>query len=226
MQRICKYCNAVYSGDPGSTACPDCVKKLRATSMGARVCTDCGAAFIGGPSAKYCPSCRRIRKLETDRRHKRNGAKRPLGSTDLCQVCNQPYTVTGGLQKYCPNCAEAAIREKDRQQSRKWNAANTTPESRREERQAHTAELVCSVCGRSFRPHSAAITCSAACAKALEKRRSAEWEREHNAQRATYHNQRRKAAEAAMTPEEYKAYRDKINARARENYRKRKEKKQ
>lgn len=226
MQRICKYCGITYTGDPGSTACPDCAAKIRSTSLRDRVCIDCSAVFLGGPSAKYCPPCRRQRKLEADRRHKRNGTQRQLGSIDHCAVCNQPYNVAGSNQRYCPDCAAAAIRENDRRMSRLWASEHATPDTRRIERQVQTAEIKCVICGKYFRPDSAATTCSAACAKELKHRTNTAWEHTHRAERNTMRNRRRKDAEAAMSPEEYQAYRDKINARARENYRKRKEKKQ
>lgn len=222
MQRICKYCGCIYAGKPGSSACPDCVKNLRSTSLSVRVCKECGISFIGGPAAKYCPICRQQRKAIANRQCKRNGSKRPLGSIDLCEVCRQPYTVTGPRQKYCPDCADAAIRDNDRQKSREWNAANTTPGGRRQLRQAHAAEISCAVCGKPFVPHDTSITCSPACSVELHKQRTAAWEREHRSERNRYHYTRIKAAESAMSPEDYQAHRAKINARARENYRKRK----
>lgn len=30
MKKICKYCGATYDGDPGSSACPDCVAARKA----------------------------------------------------------------------------------------------------------------------------------------------------------------------------------------------------
>lgn len=119
MKKICKYCGAGYDGDPGSSACPDCVRKQRQTSIRQRICRQCGIEFPGGPRAWYCPECRR-----------RNQA----------------------------------------------------------------------------------LKCAA-------------WEKANREARNQYHLARIKAKEATMAPEEYKAYRDAINARARENYRKRKEKK-
>ena len=49
-------------------------------------------------------------------------------------------------------------------------------------------------------------------------------EKRNRESRNQYHRERIAAKVAAMTPEEYKAYRAAINARARENYQKRKEK--
>lgn len=195
MQRICKYCGAEYSGDPGSTACPACVAKLRSSTIRDRVCRSCGVTFPGGPRAWYCPDCRVVRRRESDRRHSqavKTGEARKIGSTDLCQICGQPYTVTGSLQKYCPDCAPDAIRAIDRQQSIAWQRANITPEQRWEERQAGSAQIPCAVCGTLFSPSDASLTCSKSCQAIYAKMRSAAWERAHRAQRNEYHKQLRK----------------------------------
>lgn len=186
MQRICKYCGAEYSGDPGSSACPACVTKIRSTTIRDCICRACGTTFQGGPRAWYCPICRAERRREADRRHKRTGTSRKLGSTDLCQICGQPYTVTGSLQKYCPSCAPEAVRAIDRQQSAAWQQANATPEQRRAERQAYTAPTICAVCGKPFVPDTVAHTCSPECQAAYAKIRAANWEREHRQQRTEY----------------------------------------
>lgn len=186
MQRICKYCEAEYSGAPGSTACPECVKKLRSTTIRDRICRTCGATFPGGPRAWYCPDCRAARKKEAERRHKRCGAVRKIGSADICTVCGKPYTVASGLQKYCPDCAPDAVMAIDRAQSRAWAAENLNPQQRREERQACTAPLLCAVCRKPFFPNDASLTCSKACQDIYARRRAAKWEKDHRAQRNQY----------------------------------------
>lgn len=225
MKKICKYCGAGYDGDPGSSACPDCVRKQRQTSIRQRICRQCGIEFPGGPRAWYCPECRRARKREASRRYKANGPARPLGSIDQCQVCGADYIVASGSQKYCPACAAEAVRKLDNAQSRRWNAENTTPEERQAVRRAATAQIPCAICGKLFTPKGKAKTCSPECKKALQKQTMAATEKRNRESRNQYHRERIAAKIAAMTPEEYKAYRDAINARARENYRKRKEKK-
>lgn len=224
VRRICKYCGLEYDGDPGGSACPACVAKIRSTSVRPRTCVDCGARFDGGPSALRCPVCRAERKRELDRRRRKQGTARPLGTTDLCQVCGQPYVVTGGLQKYCPACAETAIRDKDRAKSLQWNRDNTTPELRREERQKQTAALICVVCGKPFVPDSRSRTCSPECSSQLAKRNNAAWESRHRLERNAYRKAKTKSKESAMTPEEYRSYREEINAKARAAYARRKSK--
>lgn len=221
MKRICKYCGNTYEGDPGSSACPECVAKNKKTTIRERTCSVCGAKFMAGPSSKFCPSCLAIRKREQAERRKRTGTARPLGSTDKCLVCGQEYIVTGGKQKYCPECAEQAIRENDRKKSREWNAVNTTPEQRKATRKAASAEIPCAVCGKLFVPTDPSVTCSPECRKIYQKRSSAKYESENKEYRKEYQRNRIRKKEAAMSPEEYKAYRDRINARARENRKKR-----
>lgn len=226
MRRLCKYCGVEYDGDPGGSCCPACAAAQRQTSLRERICTACGIHFNGGPSARYCPDCRIERRRKRDREFKQRraaGNVRRLGSTSFCEVCGQPYTVTGGSQRYCPACAPEAIRAKDNAKSREWNAAHTTPEQRRAERQAASAPIPCAVCGRLFVPTDASLTCSTDCTTALRKQRHAQWEREHREVRNKDQRDRLAAKAKAMTPAEYAAYREKINARARENYKKRKE---
>lgn len=183
MKRICKYCGAGYDGDPGSTACPECVKRLRSSTIRERICRGCGGAFPGGPRAWYCPECRANRKRSADRRYKKSGPSRKLGSTDICQVCGKTYVVTSGLQRYCPECAPRAVREIDRQQSRAWAMEHLPPEQRRAERQVCTASLQCEVCGKSFPPKGRSKTCSAECRAVRIRQNAQAWECGHRDQR-------------------------------------------
>lgn len=221
MKRVCKYCGKAYEGDPGSSACPECVAKNNRTTIRQRVCSVCGATFMAGPSSKFCPDCLADRKREQAARRRRTGTARPLGSTDKCLACGQEYIVTGGRQKYCPGCSEQAIRENDRKKTREWNAANTTPEGRRLMRQAASAEIPCAVCGKMFVPSYTSVTCSPECRKIYQKSSCAKYESENRECRNEYKKNRIRKKEAAMTPEEYKEYREKINARAKENRKKR-----
>lgn len=222
MKRVCKYCGKTYEGDPGSSACPDCVAKNKKTTIRERTCTVCGATFMAGPSSKFCPSCLADRKREQAARRRKTGTARPLGSTDKCLACGQEYIVTGGRQKYCRECAEQAMRENDRKKSKEWNNANTTPEQRKAERKAASAEIPCVVCGKLFVPTDASITCSPECKKIHRKRACAKYESENREYRNEYQKNRIRKKEAAMSQEEYKEYREKINARAKENFIKRK----
>ena len=99
LKRICKYCGKTYEGDPGSSACPECVQKNNRTTIRQRVCSVCGATFMAGPSSKFCPACLAERKREQAARRRRTGTLRPIGSVDKCLSCGQEYIVTGGKQK-------------------------------------------------------------------------------------------------------------------------------
>lgn len=189
MKRICKYCGAGYDGDPGSTACPECVKKLRSSTIRDRICRACGATFPGGPRAWYCPTCRADRRREADRRYKHSGPSRKIGSTDICQICGNPYTVVSGLQKYCPDCAPDAVRTIDRAQSKAWAAEHLDPKQRREARQTCTAPLLCAVCGKPFLPDDASHTCSKACQSIYARQRASKWEKTHREHRNQYHRE-------------------------------------
>ena len=192
MKRICKYCGAEYDGDPNVSCCPSCAEQRRKTTLATRVCRQCGVSFPGGPRAWYCPDCRAERQREADRRVKRNGPRRKLGSTDYCVVCGKPYVVESGLQKYCPDCAEEAVREIDRAQSREWNRKNTTPEQRRKERQDGTAFIPCAVCGKLFQPDTRTVTCSPECREVFKKENAAAWEERRKEYRNQYRRNLRK----------------------------------
>lgn len=222
MKRICKYCGKEYDGDPGSSACPECAERVKKSVVRSRVCRQCGREFPGGPRAWYCPECRAERQRETSARCKRSGAQRPLGSMDKCAVCGKEYVVKSGLQKYCPECAHEAVRSIDRKQSIEWQQKNTTPEQRKAQRKAATAEIECVICGKMFTPSSSAITCSKECSKRLAQRNHASFEAKNHERRLQYQRERIKKKKTAMSPEEYQTYRDGINERARGDYQKRK----
>lgn len=224
MLRICRQCATQYEGAPGSTRCPDCVAKNKKSTVRDRICRTCGITFPGGPRAWYCPGCRAERTREANRRHQRNGPARLLGSTDICTVCGGPYTVTGSRQRYCPNCAPEAIAAVDREQGRRWNAENQPANQRRAQRHAGAATIPCKVCSKLFIPTGAALTCSPECSMELTRQNRSAYEQQNRKNRNQYHKDRLAARIEAMTPEERGAYRQKVNTKARENYRKRKEK--
>ena len=226
MLRICRKCGTEYEGDPGSSLCPSCVAADKKSTIRTRVCKQCGRKFPGGPRAWYCPECRAERKKEAGRRHRQKGTSRPIGSVDVCEICGKPYTVNSARQRYCPACAAEAVRAVDREQGRKWNRENVDVDARREQRHDATAELLCVICGKPYKPgNGTELTCSPECAAELRRRTSARWEKDHRADRTKYHAEREAAKLRAMTHEERRAYQDKLNARARENYARRKDKK-
>jgi predicted nucleic acid-binding Zn ribbon protein len=143
-----------------------------------------------------------------------------------CIVCGKTYIVCGSKQRYCPDCALEAIRRIDNAQSLAWEVEYAPPEKRKEIRHAAAVPITCVICGEQFIPTDGAKTCSQACSVALSRRRNKEFEASHREERRAYHNNRRKAKEAEMSPEEDAEYRAKINAKSRENYRKRQERKE
>jgi len=227
MLRICRKCRTEYHGDPGSTLCPCCVLEQRKTTIRTRICRTCEIEFPGGPRAWYCPSCRsdRKKKLGQEYRERRAvGKQRFIGSEDICCFCGKAYIVSSGNQRYCPDCAPQQWAEADRKQAREYYTAHGDPNKRNTQRKAHSAELLCSVCGKPYIPSNASKTCSATCSAELARRNKADWEKAHREER----NQKQKASKRAkldrMTPQEREAYREKINEAARINYHKAKHK--
>ena len=228
MKRICLKCGTEYEGRDDSTLCPKCAAESIKSVVRQRVCTVCGRSFKGGPNAIYCPDCRTDRRRERERIYRERqklGNTRKLGSTDICEVCGKEYIVTGGLQKYCTECSAEAIAAKDRIKSREWNRQNIDYDKQREDRQKATAPRKCVICGKEYIPDGGgSVTCSRECAAEHRKRQHSKWETEHREERNEYHKKQYHSKTSAMAPDELAEYREKINARARENYKKRKEK--
>lgn len=174
-RRACRKCGKEYQTDrPGTYLCPTCSEASRkAAPIRDRVCQECGVTFRGGPRAWYCPTCRTERRREADRRHKKNGATRPIGSTGRCERCGAEYTVNGSRQRYCKDCADIAVKEAIKPHKQKYNAANRErmAEYKRIMRQNRK---ICAVCGRVFDADTVTVTCSEACAKELQSLRQAE----------------------------------------------------
>ena len=221
MRRICRYCGQEFDGDPGSNACPRCVEERKHDVLRDRTCRACGKVFVGGPRAWFCPECRAERRRQHERearQRKKAGMSRLIGSQDICEKCGKPYTVNGGLQRFCRVCAPVAIHKKALELTKAWNAANTTPEDRRELRKAHAAQIACVICGKLFVPDTGTMTCSPECSSALAAKTKAQYQRDHSAEINAKAKKRRQAQSEAMTPEEYDRHREQINAAARANY--------
>lgn len=228
MTRKCLACGVTFEGKSGQTLCASCAAASRAGSVvRQRICRECGAAFDGGPRAWYCPRCRADRRREqraAARKRKAAGHTRKLGSRDICTVCGGEYTVSGSNQRYCPACAPAAVRAIDRQQTRQWAADNVDYQQRKQQRKDSTAERKCVICGAMFTPKNKAVTCSADCSAALAKLNTAAAEKRNRAERNARRRALYAAKKASMTPEEFAEYREQVNRKWMENYRKRTEK--
>lgn len=227
MLRLCRYCGERFEAYPEANACPACVERRKHDVMRDRKCRTCNATFRGGPRAWYCPACRAERRRAADRQSKQRraaGKARRIGSTARCEHCGQEYAVAGSLQRYCKLCADDLTRARKLELTRAWNAAHATPERRREERRAHAADIPCAVCGKAFVPRHSAVTCSPECAAELSRIRFRAWEGRNRQARRAYQVRRYRDLITALSPEQLRALRDKINARARENYLQRKNK--
>lgn len=156
--RKCISCGGVFLPQyDDQVKCPDCAAKSIKSTMRPRTCRQCSKVFDGGPRAWYCPDCRAERQREANRRQREKGTVRPLGSTDLCEVCGKPYIVKSARQRYCPDCAAEAVKAADNAQGRAYM------EDYRKERIRHT-DRFCKVCGAEIPPDSPEkYYCSDAC---------------------------------------------------------------
>lgn len=170
-QHICKACGKIYlTAKPGSTCCPACAEEIQRNVYRNKVCATCGVEFVGYPASKYCPQCREEARRATSRNHKRTGPARPLGSTDLCQACGQPYTVNAGRQRFCPACAESEVR-KNVLASKRAHAAAHRDEYSAQKKADRQDRRVCAVCGKPFSSPTPTVTCSPECAAENLRRR-------------------------------------------------------
>lgn len=171
-QHKCNNCGSIFLAEKeGVYLCPKCADESRRKSvLRERVCTRCGTTYMGYPASKYCPDCRIEVERERNRKHKRNGSARKIGSIDLCEKCGKEYIITGGLQKYCPECAKEAVQEKIRARKRKYMESynrDVRPVIRAERKENGT---VCVVCGKTFTTTTPTVTCSPECAKEQKRR--------------------------------------------------------
>lgn len=143
----------------------------------------CGAPFKGGPRATYCPECRAVRMRETNRLHKHNGPRRPLGSTGTCETCGKGYVVNAGLQRYCPDCAPESIKAKDRAQGLEYYYKNKDAINPVRNVARRKASGICPECGKAYDPAAGRVTCSAECLRQRKLRQNRECYRRKNRQK-------------------------------------------
>lgn len=168
-KRACLVCGKPFWGTGDCFYCPSCAKKKKIdTVVKIRVCQDCGTEFYGGPRAKRCPDCAHKARQETNRRHKKTGTKRPLGSTDKCVICGKEYTVISGRQKYCSDaCQHKGVLEWQREHKRGYNKASGQDIKKQERRKQK--QKICVYCLRTFKSSKSTNTCSDYCRREQAK---------------------------------------------------------
>ena len=186
MLRQCLKCGTQFEGRSDASLCPKCADESKRSVMRERTCKQCGKKFVGGPRAWYCPECRIERHRESDRKHRREGTKRPIGSIDNCIICGKEYIVNAAKQKYCPECSAAAIAEIDRRQAKEWYQQNGDSQKRKQLRHDSSVKKICPICGKEFMPHDPSKTCSEECRELYKKQICSEWERNHREERNLY----------------------------------------
>lgn len=161
--RACLICGKPFQGNTGCYYCSECAKMKKAdTVVRIRTCKDCGAEFPGGPRAKRCPDCAHKAQLETDRRHRQTGTRRPLGSIDKCIICGQEYTVTSGRQKYCSEACQRKGVLAWQKEHKKGYSKQSGQDIKKMERRKH-AEKICVYCQRTFSSSTSTNLCSDYC---------------------------------------------------------------
>ena len=159
----CAVCGTLFYGGPDRFYCPGCAQaKKSGSTLRPRSCQDCGVKFLGGPRARRCPGCAHKAQLESGRRHKKNGTKRPLGSIDKCVICGSEYTVFSGRQKYCSDACQR-IGLLDWQREHKKGYHKTSGQDAKKQARRNRAQKACVYCLRPFAGSSLSNTCSDYC---------------------------------------------------------------
>lgn len=161
--RACQVCGKPFYGSDARFYCPDCAKaKKLDTVIKIRTCQDCGVEFFGGPRARRCPACARKAKQETDKKAKKRGVRRPLGSIDKCEICGMEYTVTSGRQKYCSEyCQRKGTLEWQKEHKKGYNK-KSGQDIMYHERKKKTKKI-CAYCLREFSDNTCSNLCSDYC---------------------------------------------------------------
>ena len=161
--RVCQVCGSPFHGGTDCHYCPECAKAKKSdTAVRIRSCQDCGTEFFGGPRARRCPDCAYKAQLETNRRHKKNGTKRPIGSIDKCAVCGQEYTVFSSRQKYCsPECQRRGVLAWQREHKKGYGRQSGQNAKRIERRK--NSRKICVYCLREFSSGTSTNLCSDYC---------------------------------------------------------------
>lgn len=163
MIRACQECGKPFYGSGDYYYCPECAKEKKLdTVVRIRTCQDCGLEFYGGPRAKRCAGCAYKSRQEAIQKYKKMGAKRPIGSTDRCAVCNQEYTVTSGRQKYCSDaCMQIGVKEWQKGHKKGYNKKSGQDVKKQDRREAQ--EKICIYCLRRFKSKTSTNLCSVYC---------------------------------------------------------------
>lgn len=161
--RACQDCGKPFYGAGDYHYCPACAKlKKLDTVVRIRICQDCGAEFYGGPRARRCPACAYRAQQETNRRHRKTGAKRPIGSIDKCEICGQEYTVVSGRQKYCSDaCQRIGVLAWQREHKKGYNKKSGQDTKKQGRREAQ--KKICVYCLRPFKSSGTSNCCSDFC---------------------------------------------------------------
>lgn len=224
MKRKCIVCGKVFEGSHDKIYCPQCAEKIKKNVLRDRVCKQCGVTFKGGPRAWYCPKCREERQKKRDREHyerKKMGNVRHIGSVDICVNCGKKYTVESSNQRYCKDCVEKVVAENCRKESLEYSIKHRDylNDQRNSKREQAQVQKYCDVCGKPLPLGSLRDICSDECATIRQR----EWQRKGDQKRE---GGRYAKLKASMTDEEWQKYREKMNKKARENYAKRKRRKE
>lgn len=161
--RVCQECGNPFYGARDFHYCPACAKLKKLDSVvKIRTCQDCGTEFFGGPRARRCPDCAYRAAQETNRKHKKMGTKRPIGSTDKCVICGEEYVVNSGRQKYCSDkCQRIGVLAWQREHKKDYNKITGQDVKKQDRREAQ--EKICVYCLKTFKTDSATNFCSDNC---------------------------------------------------------------
>ena len=104
----------------------------------------------------------KAQEKKTQKKYRKNGFVRKLGSIDKCQLCGAEYTVNSGRKKYCSDeCARIAGLQWQREHKKGYEKASGQDVKKQERR--NNQKKICVYCGRIFSGRESSNTCSEYC---------------------------------------------------------------
>lgn len=171
-------------------------------------CVDCGKLIYRPIKCIRCEACQLVINKYRHKVQQRTEPSRPLGSTDICQVCGKPYVVQASLQKYCPACRDVGAKQSISKRKSAYRIARMNdPEIAQKTREAKhciPSPKFCAHCGKPFFSKNRAMYCCDACRQAGSMAYHKEYEANRAGTRQAYNKmayQKRKEKQSKMKAE-------------------------
>lgn len=166
--KACQSCGEPFHGGSDRFYCDKCAKNLKTDIYRLTKCADCGVDVELPPKSFRCRDCQKKVNKDNNKLFRQRGAKRPLGSTDICVICQKEYTVISGKQKYCSKaCQNKGVKSVVKEVKKEYNQRTEVKVKKQERRKEQIH--ICIYCLQKFKTNKPINTCSDFC-KAEQKK--------------------------------------------------------